>query len=62
MTVAVTPRYRTYKLVTLTGWTLDQIDDTPADELDWILQIHVTEEETRAQLQREADEAAKRAR
>lgn len=36
---------RTYLLIKLTGWTLAQIDDAPAELCDWLLGIDATFEE-----------------
>lgn len=41
---------RTYQLIKITGWTLEQIDDAPADVLDWLLQIDAAFEDRRAEV------------
>ncbi|MHB8671099.1 MAG: hypothetical protein ACYDAD_11195 [Acidimicrobiales bacterium] len=33
---------RDWQLVTLTGWTLDQIDDASVERCDWLLAIEAT--------------------
>jgi hypothetical protein len=37
--------WRLYMLVKITGWTLDQIGDAPAETLDWFLELHTVEVE-----------------
>lgn len=41
--------WRTYQLVKITGWTLDEIDAAPAETLDWLLECHRVEVEIEAE-------------
>ena len=51
-----------YRIVKLTGWTPDQIDQAPAELIDWLLEIDITIEEVRAEVARDAAAAAREER
>lgn len=51
--VHLPPEYRTWRLVQITGMSVDQIDDTAAFTLDWFLQFHALEEEMRERAERD---------
>lgn len=62
MPVTVTPWYRLTQTIKLTGWTVEEIDNTPAEVIDWLLAINRTEAEVEAERQRKANEAARNGR
>lgn len=41
--------FRFYLLVTITGWTAEQIDSTPAEVCDWLIAIHGEVESAKAE-------------
>jgi hypothetical protein len=45
---AIEERNRLYELVRITGWTLEQIEATPAVDLDWLVQIDRVHREVEA--------------
>jgi hypothetical protein len=48
VTEPLPPEVRIYEVVRLTGWTLDQIDEAPAQTLDWLLAIERTHRKVEA--------------
>ena len=53
--------WREFRLVRLTGWTLEQIDAAPAARLDWLLTMEDANNEAAERLQKKlAAEAEKK--
>lgn len=45
------PQWREYRLVMLTGWTLDEVDAADAARCDWLLLIDAEVREHRAEVE-----------
>ena len=48
-------QYRDYILAVTFGYTPQEIDDSPANRLDWLMACHSTVEKYKADQQREAE-------